>query len=224
MTESRPFVAQLEGSEASGEPFAAYVLARWHAAAGRLRFRYGEARLARAELTAAAKRCTRKDLWFCRPDILSNLLRTQLDEHVRAGTERAMRTAVRKFSTLREVMNRLAGRRGIDLGAVTLLADDLDHHLRAGGTGALGVSRDRLEEVIGVCDAREARRRCEMLRGLITLHFHRALLVVPNPKRGWAGDLDRSRELAWWCARAAFAVGDRHRLAQALRHIASLEP
>ncbi len=224
LDESRPFVVQLEASEeASDDPFAAYVLARWHAAAGRIRFRFGESRAARTELTAAAKRCTRKDLWFCRPDILSNLLRTQLDEHVRAGTERAMRTAVRKFSTLREVMNRLAGRRGIDLGAVRFLAGDLERHLGAGGTGELGVSRDRLAEVIGACDAREARRRCEMLRGLVTLHFTRALLLAPNPKRGWAGDRDRSRELALWCARVAFAVGDRHRLAQTLRYLSSLE-
>jgi hypothetical protein len=134
-----------------------------------------------------------------------------------------MRTAVRKFSTLREVMNRLAGRRGIDLGAVTSLASDLDRHLSAGGTGELGVSRDRLAEVIGLCDGREARRRCEMLRGLITLHFNRALLIAPNPQRGWAGDPERSIELGWWCARAAFAVGDRYRLAQALRHIKSLD-
>jgi hypothetical protein len=85
------------------------------------------------------------------------------------------------------------------------------------------VSRDRLAEVIGLCDGREARRRCEMLRGLITLHFNRALLCAPNPQRGWLGDPERSRELALWCARAAFGVGDRYRLAQALRHLKSLE-
>ncbi len=221
--ESRESVAQLEASkEASADPFAAYVLARWHAAAGRIWFRRGDAKAARLELTAEAKRCTRKDLWFCRPDILSNLLRVQIDEQVRAGTEVAIRTAGRRFSTLREVMNRLAGRRGIDLGAVTLLTGELERYLSSGGAGEPGVSRERLAEVIGVCDAREARRRCEMLRGLVTLHFNRAVLLAPNPRRGWAGDRDRSCELAWWCARAAFGVGDRHRLAQALRHLTAL--
>ncbi len=222
--ESRAIVAELEASkQASADPFAAYVLARWHAAAGRIRFRWGDAWAARIELTAAAKRCTRADLWSCRPDILSNLVRVQVDEHARAGTPAAMETAVRRFSTLREVMNRLAGRRGIDLGAVSSLAGELARHLNGGGTGGLGASRERLAEVIGICDAREWRRRCEMLRGLVTLHFNRALLLVPDPERGWAGDRDRSRELAWWCARAAFGVGDRHRLAQALRHLASLD-
>jgi hypothetical protein len=221
--ESRSVVAQLEGSEeASADPFAAYVLARWHAAAGQILFRWGDTTAACIELTAAAKRCTREDLWFCRPDILSNLLRAQIGEHGGAGTEGEIRTAVRRFSTLREVMNRLAGRRGIDLGAVTSLAGDLAHHLSSGGTGELGVSREQLADVIGVCDARESRRRCEMLRGLVNLHFNRALLLAPNPQRGWAGELARSRELAWWCARAAFGVGDRYRLAQALRHLNSL--
>jgi len=224
--ESRPIVAQLERSEqANADPFAAYVLARWHAAAGWIRFRYGDARAARVELTTAAKRCTRKDLWFCRADILTDLLRVRCDEHERIGTESAMRIAVRRFSTLREVMNRLAGRRGIDLGAVRSLAGDLALHLSTGGGGGgeLGVSRERLAEVIGICDPRESRRRCEMLRGLVNLHFRRAILLVPNPKRGWAGDRDRSRELAWWCARVSFGVGDRHRLAQALRHLTALE-
>jgi hypothetical protein len=221
---SRAAVAQLEASSAaSADPFAAYVLARWHAASGSIRFRCGDARVARIELTTAAKLCTRNELWFCRPEILSNLLRVQLDERVRTGSDDAMRTALRRFSRLREVMNRLAGRHAIDLGAIASLADELGQHLIAGGTGALGVSRERLEDVIGSCDALEARRRCEMLRGLVTLHFNRALLLAPNPERRWAGDRDRSRELAWWCARAAFAVGDRHRLAQALRHLASLE-
>lgn len=220
LDESRPAVARLEASaEASADPFAAYVLARWHAAAGRIRFRCGDARAARLELTAAAKRCTRKDLWFCRPDILTDLLRVQIDTYERD----AIPTAVRRFEKLREVMNRLAGRRGIDLGAVASLAGELAHHLSAGGIGELGVSRDRLAAVIGVCDDRESRRRCEMLRGLVNLHFNRALLLAPDPKRGWAGDRDRSRELAWWCARVAFGVGDRYRLALALRHLTSLE-
>lgn len=224
IVESRSIVARLEASEeASADPFAAYVLARWHAAAGRIRLRCGDARAARAELTAAAKQCTRAELWFCRPEILSDLLRAQLDDHARAGTEDAIRTAVRRFSTLREVMNRLAGRRGIDLGAVASLAGELAHHLSAGGAGELGVSRERLAAVIGVCDAAESRRRCEMLRGLVTLHFNRALLHAPDPKRRWAGEPDRSRELAWWCARVSFGVGDRYRLAQALRHLASLD-
>ena len=222
---SRSIVAQLEASkEASIDPFAAYVLARWHHAAGRIRFRCGDARAACIDLTAAAKRCMRKELWFCRPGILSDLLRVQIDERERAGTADAIRIAVRRFCTLREVMNRLAGRRGIDLGAVTTLAGDLSHYLSGGGTGELGVSRERLAAVIGVCDARESRRRCEMLRGLVSLHFNRALLFAPNPRRGWAGDRERSCELAWWCARVAFGVGDRHQLAQALRHLTSLEP
>jgi hypothetical protein len=222
--ESRSSVAQLEAAkEASDDPFAGYVLARWHAAAGRIRFRCGDTRAACIELTAAAKRCTRKELWFCRPDILSNLFRARLDEDTRAGTEAAIRTAVRRFSRLREVMNWLAGRRGIDLGAVASLAGALAHHLSLGSTGEPGVSREQLEEVIGICDARESRRRCEMLRGLVTLHFNRALLLAPDSKLGWVGDRDASRELGWWCARAAFGVGDRYRLAQALRHLASLE-
>lgn len=221
--ESRASVAQLAGAEASDDPLAAYVLARWHAAAGRIRFRCGDTGVACIELTAAAKRCTRKELWFCRPDILSNLFRARMDEDDRAGTADAIRTAVRRFSRLREVMNWLAGRRGIDLGAVTSLAGDLARHLSTGGTGEPGVSRDRLEDVIGICDARESRRRCEMLRGLVNLHFNRALLLAPDSKLGWAGDRDASRDLAWWCARAAFGVGDRYHLAQALRHLATLE-
>jgi len=224
--QSRASVAQLEASEASAGPFAAYVLARWHAAAGRILYRCGDARIASIELTTAAKQCTRKDLWYVRPDILSDLLRVQidlLDSHGRTGTANASRMAVRRFSTLREVMNRLAGRRGIDLGAVRLFAGELAHHLGTGRTGKLGVSRERLAEVIGICDPREARRRCELLRGLINLHLNRALLIAPDHKRGWDGDRDRSRELAWWCAWAAFGVGDRHRLAQALRHLTSLE-
>jgi hypothetical protein len=222
--QSRPTVSLLETSkEASADPFAAYVLARWHAAAGRIRFRCGDARGALIELTAASKRSARRELWYCRPDILSQLLRVQIDEQARTGPEAAIRTAVRRFSTLREVMNRLAGRHGIDLGGVASLAGDLAHHLSSGGIGELGVSRDRLTDVIGLCDAREARRRCEALRGLVTLHLNRALLLVPDPERGWIGDRDRAREIAWWCARAAFGVGDRHRLAQALRHITALE-
>jgi hypothetical protein len=165
----------------------------------------------------------RDDLWFCRPHVLTHLLRAQIAEHERTGSADEIRTAVRRFSTLREVMNRLAGRRGIDLGAVTSLAGELAHHLSAGGSGELGVSRDRLAAVIGVCDDRESRRRCEMLRGLVNLHFNRALLLAPDPKRGWAGERDRSRELAWWCARVAFGVGDRYRLSLALRHLTSLE-
>jgi hypothetical protein len=223
LDESRSTVARLEASEASEEPFAAYVLARWHTAAGRIRFRLGDARTARDELTAAAKRATREDLWFCRADILSTLLRVRTDEHARVGTANEIRVVVRRFSTLREVMNRLAGRHGIDLGGVTALSGKLSRYLDAGGTGELGVSRERLADIIGLCDDREARRRCELLRGLVTLHFNRALLYAPNPRRGWAGDRDRSRELAWWCARAAFGVGDRHRLAQALRHLNALE-
>lgn len=219
--ESRESVAQLEASEAGEEPFAAYVLARWHAAAGRIRFRWGDTRAARIELTAAAKRCTRKELWFCRPEILSHLLRVQITDDERAGTESGMRTAVRRFDTLRDVMNRLAWRRGIDLGAVASLEDELAHHLSTGGE--LGASRARLADVIGICDERESRRRCEMLRGLVTLHFNRALLLAPNPKQGWSGDRERSRELAGWCARAAFGIGDRYRLAQALRHLGALE-
>jgi len=221
--ESRSAVARLEASEASKDPFAAYVLARWHTATGRIRFRLGDARTARAELTAAAKRATRDDLWFCRADILSTLLRVRTDESARVGTANEIGKVVQKFSTLREVMNRLAGWHSIDLGAVTTLENELSRHLAAGGTGELSVPRERLAEIIGLCDEREARRRCEMLRGLITLHFNRALLYAPNPRRGWLGDRDRSRALARWCARAAFGVGDRYRLAQALRHLNALE-
>lgn len=220
---SRSSVAQLEASaQAASDPLAAYVIARWHAAAGRIRCRYGDARAAHFELTIAAKRCTRKDLWFLRPEILSTLLRVRVDETARIGTPAAMRTAVRRFSTLRDVMNRLAARRGIDLGAIMSFGGALVNHVSTGAVGPLGVSREQLEELIGVCDADEERRRCEMVRGLITLHFNRALLFVPDPKRGWVGDLERSRDIAGWCARAAFAIGDRYRLTQALRHIDSL--
>lgn len=220
---SRWIVAQLEAlPEASEDPFAAYALARWHAAAGRIRFRYGDSNAACLELTAAAKHAQRRDLWFCRPDILSHLLRARMDEPLAVGPTDAIRIAVRRFSTLREVMNRLAGRHGIDLGAVHGLSGELSLHLASGGKGLLGVSREQLASVIGVCDARESRRRCEMLRGLVSVHLNRALLFAPNPRQGWAGEPERSRDLGWWCARVAFAVGDRHRLQQALRHLHTL--
>lgn len=220
---SRGLVAQLEGSrQASDDPFAAYVLARWYAAVGQIHLRSGDPRAARIALTAAAKRATRKDLWFCRPDILTNLLRAQLEERKQAGAEEPVATAVRRFSRLREVMNSLAGRHGIDLGAVTPLAGELARYLSASGPAELGASPALFEEVIGICNVPEARRRCEMLRGLINLHFQRSLLLAPNPSQSWAGDRERSRELAWWCARAAFGVRDRLRLNQVLHHISSL--
>jgi CHAT domain len=66
--------------EAQCSEFAAYAAARWNDGAGKLLYRAGSHARGRMRFTQACALADTRGLWWCRPDMHSNLLRARLEE------------------------------------------------------------------------------------------------------------------------------------------------
>ncbi|MEV4416601.1 CHAT domain-containing protein [Catellatospora sp. NPDC049609] len=74
--------------------FPAYAAARWNDGAGRILYRSGSHARGRMHFTTALELAERHDLWWCLPDLRSNVLRARLEEARQAAPEvMAQRTA-----------------------------------------------------------------------------------------------------------------------------------
>lgn len=222
---SRPSVEQLGRSAvAQSDPLAAYVLARWHDAAGRIQFRCGDMMAARLEFTAAAEFAQREALWFCRSDIQSNLQRAAFDEQEKVGEDRGLQAEHEAFQVLHDATLRLAAEHGVELAAIEpTLAPGLQAFI-ADPDRAIGGSSERLAAVLPVAGARSRLQGREFLRGLANVLHNLSIVSAPRPKRCWTGDIERARQQSWRSALIAYGLGDGYRLAQALRQGESLEP
>jgi hypothetical protein len=225
IAESRPSAEQLGRSAAArSDPLAAYVVARWHDAAGRIQFRCGDMMAARLEFTAAAGFAACDALWFCRSDIQSNLQRAAFDEQEKAREDRGLQAEYKAFQALHDDTLRLAAEHGVELAAIEpTLAPGLRAFI-ADPDCTIGGSPERLAAVLPVADARSRLQGREFLRGLANVLHNLSVVCTPQPQRSWTGDIERSRRLSWSSALIAYGLGDGYRLAQALRHSASTEP
>lgn len=68
-------------------PFAAYVAARWNDGAGKVLYRSGSHARGRMRFTQACALADAGGLWWCRPDLHSNLLRARLEESRQAASD-----------------------------------------------------------------------------------------------------------------------------------------
>lgn len=195
------------------DAFSRYVLARWYDAVGRLQFRCGDMMEARLAFEQAAEHAAHPRLWRCRPDIGSNLLRSRFDERQKAGAQRDFAVEAAGFAEL--LTNSLAL---VDARGVTLDFDALSEHLDAAIEAAkplIGRDEQLLRATLGTDEVQELRERCELVRGLSNV-LHNLSIVQT------AGQLELALQMAKRSAALAFMLGDEYRLAQALRHRATL--
>ncbi|RZU76017.1 CHAT domain-containing protein [Micromonospora kangleipakensis] len=78
-----------------GQPqgeFVAYVTARWYDGAGKIHYRLGSFARALRDFEAAHRVAAAAGLWWCLPDIRSNVLRTPYEQSRQAGDQRPAET------------------------------------------------------------------------------------------------------------------------------------
>jgi CHAT domain len=135
----RLMLAVLEGDEWCGE-FGAYVSARWNDGAGKLLYRVGSHARGRMRFATACAIAERRKLWWCRPDLRSNLLRAQLEEARQAAegsrAPRAM-AAVGELVGLKEECELVGRQRGIPLDGTIRPGQALDVEFLRGYSSVL---------------------------------------------------------------------------------------
>ncbi|GHJ43916.1 hypothetical protein Cs7R123_12580 [Catellatospora sp. TT07R-123] len=106
-----------------GRGFDRYAAARWHDGAGKIRYRLGSYARARMGFETAVALAEGGDLWWCLPDLRSNLLRASFDEERQAAAARqdadsvgALRDElIDRLHAEIERVRALAAARGLDL-------------------------------------------------------------------------------------------------------------
>lgn len=72
------------------QQFMAYAAARWHDGAGKIYYRCNDSSEARLLFKQAEELANQAKLWYCLPDIRSNLVRAEYEEHQTAGDEASL--------------------------------------------------------------------------------------------------------------------------------------
>jgi len=107
----------LQGGEASGG-FLAYAAARWSDGAGKVLYRIGSYARGRMMFTQACALAETNHLWWCFPDLRSNLFRARLEEARQAGSQEAARSEAitGELTAEKRRCEAVAAERGIPLG------------------------------------------------------------------------------------------------------------
>jgi len=197
--------------------YTAYVLARWHDAAGRLQFRCGDMMAARMAFARAHALAKHPALWYCRPDLESNLLRATFDEREKAGADHSLAVEARGFDDLLKRSMVTAERHYIRLNL-----DQLQSRLEQALIQVTPVpaGEDLLAGMLG--DGVSPGEQREFLRGLANVLHNTSVVHKPEPRRSWDGNPDYAIKTARQSAALAFGLRDEVRLAQALRNGATL--
>jgi hypothetical protein len=108
----------VQGGGASGD-FPAYVAARWSDGAGKVLYRIGSYARGRMRFTQACALAEANHLWWCIPDLRSNLFRARLEEARQAGSQGAGRSEeiTGELRAEKRRCEEVAAERGIPLGA-----------------------------------------------------------------------------------------------------------
>ncbi|MFJ9056861.1 CHAT domain-containing protein [Streptomyces sp. NPDC102409] len=109
------------GTSAGHDAFTAYAVARWYDGLGRVRYRLGSYTAARIAFETAVGVAADHDLWWARPDLVSNHARAEFEEQSQAsrqGGGPAERDFVGPMRRARDGIVDLAAARRVDLETV----------------------------------------------------------------------------------------------------------
>ncbi|MDX2213965.1 MAG: hypothetical protein SFY66_11825 [Oculatellaceae cyanobacterium bins.114] len=188
-------------SDESDRRWVTYAVARWHDGAGKIYYRLAEYTQANDLLENAKQLAQHADLWYCLPDIQSNVVRANFEAQRIAGRPMNHETLIEEFRNLfSEVRDD-----SVDVAVPNINAD--------------------LESFVTIPLQNISPQEKEFFRGISSLLHNWSVAYYDQYKKETKNEqnLDRSLELSQKSEAICRQLEDDYRLSQALNHQALIE-